>query len=421
MANISIETKKFTQLPTTQSLTDSSLMLARDVAGVKTIQFSDLRAQLQGQTYVQDLKSKNIFYATIEQGAVTSNGGEQSKADVIRSQYNSVSASTTYAISWTNAFWMSAYYFDSSKTIISYEFVLDPEGTSASFTTPATCSYVRFNFGKSNGSDITPSNISNIQLELGDTATSYVPFSLDTVGLTNRRFVQDWESKNIIDMLSLGQGEIDASTGDVYASTTRLRSGYCSVEDNTDYTLSFSPNTITIIRVFCYNSAKEYLSAIYKATASGCTFTTPSNCAYVRFNFFKGTGSETIVPSDITNLQLEQGTSSSTYVPYAIDNVELTRFKQNKLGVTRVQFERTINANSDTAFSPSDILTQAGLPNAKALIIIPEGTRPKDSWTEVHPVMFYLATSGTWGVHNYGTGGVAIVDFILVYDSYLYS
>lgn len=281
MANISIETKKFTQLPTTQSLTDSSLMLARDVAGVKTIQFSDLRAQLQGQTYVQDLKSKNIFYATIEQGAVTSNGGEQSKTDVIRSQYNSVSASTAYAISWTNAFWVSAYYFDSSKTIISYEFVLDTEGTSASFTTPSTCSYVRFNFGKSNGSDITPSNISNIQLELGDTVTSYVP--------------------------------------------------------------------------------------------------------------------------------------------YAMDVVEITNYKQNKLGVKRVEFERTINANSDTAFSPSDILTQAGLPNAKALIIIPEGTRPKDSWTEVHPVMFYLATSGTWGVHNYGTGGVAIVDFILVYDSYLYS
>ena len=325
MANISIETKKFTQLPTTQSLTDSSLMLARDVAGVKTIQFSDLRAQLQGQTYVQELKSKNILDSSrLEQGNISeSTGADVVSTNRVRTGFIPVEASETYTASVGNSkVLVFAFLYNSGKTYLDYKILSGEGATSPTFTVSASTAYVRITVKNSDDSTITPANVTNFQLELGDTATPYVPFSLDTVGLTNRRFVQDWESKNILDQALIEQGALDGSTGAEVDWTARIRSEFTPIKPNTTYTVSYTGDAFPCM--FYYSSTKDYVTCELSTTiVTSYTFTTPSGVAFVKFTWGKSNNAN-ISPSDISNVQLSKGSQASLYVPYAMDNMELS-------------------------------------------------------------------------------------------------
>lgn len=227
---------------------------------------------------------------------------------------------------------------------------------------------------------------------------------------------------NIIDIKSLEQGDIDGNTGNNNTSAVGyVRTAYkLPIEPSATYTFSSNLQGHRLF-VFEYDSSGAYLGYNHPndTTGTSSTFTTRSTTAFYRVQFSKNPYS-TLTPSEITSLQLEKGNQVSPNSPYTMDGVELTNYKQNKLRSTRVQFERTIGANSDTTFSPSDITSQiGGFSGNRVLLIVPEGARPKTSWAEVHPIMFYNSTNLMWGVHNYGTGGVAIIDFVVVYEDYL--
>lgn len=338
MANISIETKKFTQLPTTQSLTDSSLMLARDVAGVKTIQFSDLRAQLQGQTYVQEIKSKNILDSSkLEQGNISeSTGAEVTSTNRVRTGFIPVEASETYTASVGNSkVLVFAFLYDSSKAYLDYKILSGEGATSPTFTVSASTAYVRITVKNSDDSTIVPANVSNFQLELGDTATPYVPFSLDTVGLTNRRFVQDWESKNILCWAKMEQGGIDAGGND-FSAVTYIRSDYTPIKSGHTYKLSFKTALSTEdVLVWFYDSSKTMVGNFIGITGSNYIFTVPSGVTYARIRFTKNE-SDPIDINSFYDVQLEEGTEATQYVPFAETNENIST--------------RTIDIETDTVY-----------------------------------------------------------------------
>ena len=131
---------------------------------------------------------------------------------------------------------------------------------------------------------------------------------------------------NKIDSALLEQGNISESSGEEVASTTRLRSGFSSVDASTTYTLSMTSSAVFKICLE-YNANKSFVN--YKfLSGQSCSFTTDANVAYVRITIGYSDDS-TILPSAISNLQLEEGTSVSPYVPFALDNVELTDAVRN--------------------------------------------------------------------------------------------
>lgn len=130
---------------------------------------------------------------------------------------------------------------------------------------------------------------------------------------------------NILDMASLEQGYIKSADGLDGASTSALRTNvYISVSPSTAYTLSKSaPSGSLSVRY--YGSSKNYLSS---SGGNLGTFTTPSNCYYIRVECWVGS---TVNPSEASNWQLEKGSTASPYVPYAMDNVELTEIAKKSI------------------------------------------------------------------------------------------
>ena len=135
-------------------------------------------------------------------------------------------------------------------------------------------------------------------------------------------YAQDVPSKNIINPTELVQGSM-TSTGTETGGTTRIRSGYVAVTGGTTYTISTSSTTVMIYELHEYNSSKTWQSYTSVSLNSPYTFTTASGTGYVRF-LFRYSDNSDILPSAVTNLQLELGSTVTAYVPYAKTNVELT-------------------------------------------------------------------------------------------------
>jgi len=97
-------------------------------------------------------------------------------------------------------------------------------------------------------------------------------------------------------------GTILTSTGVESPSSTKIRTSYIKVKPSTTYIMSSTDSTNDDYKYF-YDIDKVFISTSFNAKVS---FTTPSNCRYVRFIQDVGT----------TNIQLEQGSTATTYVPY---------------------------------------------------------------------------------------------------------
>ena len=135
----------------------------------------------------------------IEQGNISeSSGAEVASTNRLRSGFCAVKASTSYTLSMSSsAEFKIALEYNSSKGFVGYKFL---SGTSCTFTTDANVAFVRITIGYSNDATITPSNVSNCQLEKGSTASSYVPYTMDGVEvaskLKNWRLLGTWANAN---------------------------------------------------------------------------------------------------------------------------------------------------------------------------------------------------------------------------------
>ena len=107
------------------------------------------------------------------------------------------------------------------------------------------------------------------------------------------------------------QGDISPSTGEDTNSNTHIRTkGYILVEPDTEYIFNSNMSKICI---FAYpsNNISNYLGASSWQTIP-CTYTTPSNCKYIRAVFELGDDIE-VTPESITRLRISK--NKITYVP----------------------------------------------------------------------------------------------------------
>ena len=89
---------------------------------------------------------------------------------------------------------------------------------------------------------------------------------------------------------------------------------------DTDYVASWSNGYQTRWQGFVwYDENGDYISTTnWSETATnGKTAKSPNNAAYLAYNVAGKTSSTTIVPSDLTNFQIEEGTTATAYAPYS--------------------------------------------------------------------------------------------------------
>ena len=130
---------------------------------------------------------KNIFHEIIEQGGVYSSGGLSSRSDRCRTTLIPVKEGVTYSASIKsngNAQIIGAYFYNSS-TASSGTFVdkaTAEQGKPVSFTIAqgATHLLLLFANAESTSSDVTPSDVQELQVEVGKQATPYEPYQGET-------------------------------------------------------------------------------------------------------------------------------------------------------------------------------------------------------------------------------------------------
>lgn len=131
---------------------------------------------IYGNTEQNQYSGKNLFGTTLEQGGLSSsNGSEFDAAARIRTDgYINVNENTTYSYSTgTSGLQVCVFYYQSDGTYLNFS---DWQNLPASITTISNAGKIKISYRKSSQEDITPSEISNVQVELGPTATSYEPY-----------------------------------------------------------------------------------------------------------------------------------------------------------------------------------------------------------------------------------------------------
>lgn len=140
-----------------------------------------------GEGEVLTVRGKNLFDCAtvgVVQGSIGNETGTELDSDYrVRTGFVLVKPNTTYTASAV----ISGYIAQSSNGLYLFEYssaeqrgLIQTSGwqnpSGYTFTTGATTNYIRFVFAISSRTAITPSAVSNIQLEKGDTATTYEPY-----------------------------------------------------------------------------------------------------------------------------------------------------------------------------------------------------------------------------------------------------
>lgn len=123
------------------------------------------------------VEGKNLFdidNLTVEMGTINVNGQFVASIERVRAYWVEVKENTTYTISTSNSdLQIVPYYYNSSNTFISYD--SGWKNFPFTFMTPANTKYVAFLF-KNSTNNPKPSSLTEIMLNEGSTATSYVPY-----------------------------------------------------------------------------------------------------------------------------------------------------------------------------------------------------------------------------------------------------
>lgn len=128
-----------------------------------------------------NVHGKNLFNVSanpLEQGGIASNDGQNTVGSynqrVRTNGYIPVKPNTVYTASVKD---LQIYYLEYAQdTTYTNRHASGFSDNSVTFTTGANTYFVRLQFRKSDNSDITPSEVTNVQLEQGSTDTDYVPY-----------------------------------------------------------------------------------------------------------------------------------------------------------------------------------------------------------------------------------------------------
>lgn len=263
---------------------------ALDSTSVYDAEFDAIQTeQSELNAATKNMQSANLEAATWELGTINRTTGEDSDVNYqIRTDY--VPANTGNVFTFTGVTVdsnnkqrvASVYYYDSTKTFISCEYI-----TSAKSTAPAGTAYTRFTYGY----------ISTAGVVLSDTtiATDFSILCMPQMiaDIAGRVSVLETDSNALdgykcvtIEGAVWEIGTINRTTGENANANYQLRTS--RVPAYADNIISFigaikdSDNISRTASVFYYNSTGEFLSCEYiSSTAS----TVPSDAAYARFTY----------------------------------------------------------------------------------------------------------------------------------------
>lgn len=217
---------------------------------------------------------KNLFNSnlTMVQGFVGNDGAinPSSTTSIMANEYIPVAENTDYIFSWTEVTTGSSVrniaFYDSSKTFIS-RVQNNPTASPYTITTPAGCAYIMFNFYNANGmsaSNSLSSYLTDIQLELGSTATAYAPYHATSYPLdlgniqlcklgTYQDYIykdgDDWKVHKAIDSMLFSEADFFAgqigTTGHYRMTSLAVQSTAVLPPDNSTVGIIFSNAFVT--------------------------------------------------------------------------------------------------------------------------------------------------------------------------------
>lgn len=179
---------------------------------------------------------------------------------------------------------------------------------------------VRFAFGNTNDYNIAPTDITEIQLEAGSTATTFEPYSniCPFNGWSSGQVVDCGKNLYDISTYPLTSGYyIDATNGSYEGTNYRYESTYnfipCSHLQGKTVTLNKRPGGynpgIAFYESYRDSTDFDYISGVRNASVEAntpITFNVPNNARYMRFT----------VENNATNIQIELDNQATTYEPY---------------------------------------------------------------------------------------------------------
>jgi len=270
---------------------------------------------------VNFVHSRNLFDGVIEQGGFDNSGLPQDNATRVRSaNFIAVKPNTTYTVTVPSNMKVIINFYNASTS--SSTRIGQTDGwvnVQRTFTTPANTNYIKLLIGKQNDSNITPSEVTNVMLNIGGTALSYEPYIPSSINVDGYKFTDTlnvgtesfnagvWIDTDIVDLGEFEQGAIGHTLGTTFdnlkvASSTRIRTKNLVKLDSTKvYKVSFNSKYNVVYQVFddenknidftgsdVWNTNTFYISGVSSA------------CFAIRNN----DNSSNITPSELGQIQL---------------------------------------------------------------------------------------------------------------------
>lgn len=152
--------------------------------------------------------------------------------------------------------------------------------------------------------------------------------------------IENIEGRNIFDEV-LENGGFDTN-GINGANAARIRSkNYISIKENTSYTISVGENNTgkTLQVSMSFYDTNDYVTSrishiSWTTLNKSVTFTTPSNCKYMRFLISYTDGSNITINDDFNKFMIKKGTDIIPYAPY--NSLEVKVINKNLLGLPNI-------------------------------------------------------------------------------------
>ena len=309
--------------------TPSSPVEIENVTGLQTITIAN-GDNTSSNTYEVNL-GKNLFNSTIINGVVTNdNINTTSTTRICTQNFIKVQPNTTYTLSFVSSI-INNYnvsYFTtngfprSSQT--NWVNIFNP-----TFTTPDNINYILITFRKNDDSNVAPSDITNIQLEKGSTATTYSPY-FTPIELNK---IVDYEDsikkstgKNLFNKDNANVLNAYINGNKVIVSENVSKTLYIPCKPNTTYTISKMLSTPTNQNKFrvCTTSdvptigttGIDYVGYNTGTEVTNITITTSSNARYLCVFMITTSTSTTTLDEMLASIQIEVGSTATTYEPY---------------------------------------------------------------------------------------------------------
>ena len=221
----------------------------------------------------------------------------------------------------------NSYQLDLAKTNTKY--TMKSSSASGNFTIDGT----QYNFN-TNGTFTTPSTMNNKLMIANGTVTDLMFIEGDVTSKTIPYFKgikSAFEDEDKIEVLSVGKNVFDYSEHPITLEKLAYNNGvlavwigyigvktYVPVKENTTYTYSNDINIGIYYGLVFYDKNKNVISYVNKGennTWIPSTFTTPKNCAYIRFSMQTQT-----IP---TWIQIEESSTQTSYEPYKSNSTKI--------------------------------------------------------------------------------------------------